>query len=212
MALPRLAIHTTRLHLRRLVALDLAVFEDLRYDESATVPALVIAAGSTLLLGLGGWLWWFLSGFGDLAAVFAKSVVLGSAFSVALWLAWLLVVYAVIQRLSGTIVQVDQLVRAAGFAAAPLALGLLMVVPAISFGVGLVAVGAWFVLTYAAVERVTGIHGGVPLLANAAGFAVWAAGMSLLSTGANPLAPGPFLAEAIWDALASLELVRGSLG
>jgi hypothetical protein len=30
----------------------------------------------------------------------------------------------------------------------------------------------------------------------------------LISTGANPLAPGPFLAEAIWDALTGLEFTR----
>jgi hypothetical protein len=167
-----------------------------------------------------------------------KSVLLGSVFSLALWLGWLLVAYTLIQRLAGMTVPVDQLVRGAGFAAAPLALGVLMVLPAISFGVGVVAVAAWLLLTQQAIERVTALRGGVPLLANAAGFAVWASwfvavasrdmppaqtakpaalavwagGMSLLATATNQLAPGPFLAEAIWEALASLDLSRGIVG
>src|SRR5690348_6286853 len=60
--------------------------------------ALIVAAVSMLLFGLGGWLWWLRSGFGDGRTIFLKSVLFGSAMSFALWLAWLLTVYAVLQR------------------------------------------------------------------------------------------------------------------
>jgi hypothetical protein len=212
LAATRIDLRTTIRHLERLALLDVRVFDDIRDDPSATYPALAIAAGSTLLLGLGGWLWWVTSGLGEHGAVFVKSVLLGSVFSLALWLVWLLVVYALMQRLARTTLRVDELVRAAGFASAPLALGVLMVVPPISFGTGIVAIVAWVLLTQAALEKVSGLSGGVPMLANAAGFAVWAIGMSLLSTGTNQLAPGPFLAESIWNALTSLQFSRTVVG
>ncbi len=184
------------------------VFDEARDDPNATIPAIVVAAVSMLLLGLGGWLWWVLSDLPDTTAVFFKSVVLGSAFSLSLWLVWLLVAYAVLQRVAAVTVPVERLLRCAGLAALPAALGVLMVIPAISFGVGLLAIGGWLLLTQIAIERAAGIGGATAMLANAAGFAAWALGMSLLSTGSNQLGIGPFLAESIWEALASFDAGR----
>ena len=189
----------------RIAQLDFSVFDEVRFDSHATVSSLAIATGTTFLFGLGGWLWWTVSGLGDVGAVFVKSVVLGTLFSLVLWLVWLLVVYSVLLRIAHVAVPVEQLVRSAGLATAPLALGLLMFVPAISFGIGLVAIGGWVLMTQVAIERSTGISGGAVTIANAAGFAVWAIVMSLLATSTSQLAPGPFLAESIWEALTSLE-------
>jgi len=160
------------------------------------------------LLGLGGWLWWVFSGFGTPGAVFVKSVLFGTLASLLMWLVWLLVVYAVLQRVAGVTVPVEQLVRAAGFAVLPLSLGILMAVPAVSFGVGLVVLGGWLLTTQAAVERVSGVDGGAVMLANLAGFAAWAILMSLLTTASNQLGPGPLLAESIWDLLSGIESGR----
>lgn len=168
-----------------------------------------MAAASTALLSLGGWLWWVISGFGTPGTVFVKSVLFGTLASLLMWLVWLLVVYAVLQRLGRVTVPVEQLVRGAGFAAAPLALGLLMAVPDVSFGVGLLALGGWLLATQAAIERTTGVDGGVAILANLAGFGAWAVLMSLLNTAANQLGPGPFLAEAIWDIVSGGRVVIG---
>ena len=196
----------TLARLRRLLELDLTVFDDVRYDPSATVWSLVVAAVSMALFALGGWFWWVFSGLGDAGAVFLKSVVLGTLFSLALWLVWLLVVYAMLQRLTGRAVQMDELVRAAGLATAPLALGLLMLVPAVSFGAGLFALTMWVLTTQIAVERVSGADVGQAMIANLAGFGAWVIVMSLLATGSNQLAPGPFLAESIWDAITALDV------
>jgi hypothetical protein len=165
-----------------------------------------------LMLGVGGWLWWIASGLGDSRTVLIKSVLIGSLFSLALWLAWLLVVYIVLHRLTDVTINVERLVRAAGMASAPLALGLLMAVPMISFGVGLVAVGTWALTTQAAIERATGLNGRPVVIANAAGFAVWAIAMSLLATSTNQIAPGPFLAESIWDAVTTFDYAEVALG
>ncbi len=206
-----MAVLTVR-RIRRLGVLDLSVLDEVGTDPRATFPSLVIAAGSMMLLGLGGWFWWLTSGLGDTGAVFIKSVFIGSLFSLVLWLAWLVVVYVVLQRLADTAVNVERLVRAAGMATAPLAIGLLMVVPGISFGIGLVAIGAWALTTQAAIERATGIGGRPVVIANAAGFAVWALAMSLLATSTNQIAPGPFLAESIWEAVTTFDYSEVVLG
>lgn len=175
-------------------------------DDRATIASLAVAVGATLLLALGGWLWWLLSGMGDVRdndSVFIKSVVFGTVASLGLWGVWLLIVVALMQRFAGTIVQIEPLLRAAGLAAAPLSLGIFMALPVVSFGVGLFAVAGCVLLTQAAVERVTGVRGGEVIFANLAGFIVWAVVLSLLTTSNNQFAPGPFLAESLWDLVAS---------
>ena len=184
------------------------MLSEVRDDPNATIPAVVVAAGSVLLLGFGGWLWWVTSGLGDTGAVFLKSTLLGSGLAFALWLVWLLVAYSVLQRVASVTVPTERLLRCAGFATIPAALGVLMIVPAVSFGVGLFAIGAWALLTQVATERAVGMGGASVILANAAGFAAWALGMSLLSTGSNQLGVGPFLAESIWEALTGFEAAR----
>lgn len=206
-----MAVLTVR-RIRRLGVLDLSVLDEVGTDPRATLPSLAIAGGSMLMLGVGGWLWWIASGLGDSRTVLIKSVLIGSLFSLALWLAWLLVVYIVLHRLTDVTINVERLVRAAGMASAPLALGLLMAVPMISFGVGLVAVGTWALTTQAAIERATGLNGRPVVIANAAGFAVWAIAMSLLATSTNQIAPGPFLAESIWDAVTTFDYAEVALG
>ncbi len=201
-------VATTISRLVRLARLDLRVLSEVRDDQSATIPAVAVAAGSLLLLGLGGWLWWATSGLGDTGAVFLKSTLVGSGLAFALWLVWLLVAYSVLQRVASVTVPAERLLRCCGFGAGPAALGVLMILPAVSFGVGLFAVGAWVLLTQVAMERAVGMGGASVMLANAAGFAAWALGMSLLSTGSNQLGVGPFLAESIWEALTGFEAAR----
>lgn len=197
----RPALRQTVTRLGRLARLDLRVLDEVRVDAGATVPALLVAAAGLLALSLGGWLWWLISGLGETGSVLLEAVVLGTAFSIGGWLVWLLVIYAVMRQVSGITLQVDQLIRTAGFAAAPLVIGPGMAIPSISFGVGLLALVAWAATTQAAVERTAGRGGGDVVAANLAGFAAWAVMMSLVSSAANQIGPGPFLAEAVWDAV-----------
>ena len=198
------ALQRPLLYLRRLARLDLDVFDDIRGDASATAPALLIAAAGLALLGLGGWLWWVVAGLSDVTSVFVKTVILGGAFGFGAWLVWLLVIYAVLRRVSGLAIPVEQLLRTAGFASSTLVIALGMAIPAVSFGVGLLALAAWVATTHVAVERTVGRGGGDVLAANLAGFGAWAIIMSLLATGTNQIGPGPFLAESIWDAVTSM--------
>jgi len=172
----------------------------------------VVAVGAMAMLSVGGWLWWLFSGFGSAESVFIKTVIFGTLASFMLWLVWLLIVYGLLQRLAGVTAPVEQLLRAAGFATFPLSLGILMAIPAISFGVGLVALGAWLLTTQAAIERTTGAQPGVVLVANLAGFATFVVLMSLLTTASNQLGPGPLLAESLWESISGYEASRGLIG
>ena len=192
---------TTFTRLRRLFALDLRVLDEVRLDPTATLPAILVAVASIATLGLGGWLWWVMSGLGDKWAVLVKSVVLGTAFATAAWVVWLIVATLVLNRLAKIALDVGGLLRAAGFACAPLVLALLMAARPIAFGIGMTAIAAWVVTTHLAVQRSAGRAGSEVLVANLAGFGAWAVIMSLLATATNQTAPGPFLAESIWEAV-----------
>lgn len=192
--------------LRRLLRLDLSALDEAANDDASTPECLAVVVISMALLGLGGWLWWTIAGLPDRAGVFVSGVIFGGVFGVALWLAWLLIAYLVLQRLTGRPPRIEAMVRACGLAAAPLALGLLMALPVISFGLGVLALAAWVALTQAAIERSTGAPAGAAFAANLAGFLAWAVVMSVLSTAQQQLAPGPFLAESLWDTVASLEV------
>jgi hypothetical protein len=198
--------------LRQLLRLDLSALDEAANDPASTVPSVAVVVLSMALLGLGGWLWWSIAGLPNRTGVFMSSVVFGTVFGVALWLAWLLIVYVVLQRLTGHPPRIDAMVRACGLASAPLAVGLLMAVPIVSFGIGLLALGAWVALTQAAIERSTGAPAGAAFAANLAGFAAWAGVISILSTAQQQLGPGPFLAESLWDALTKFDAARAIVG
>lgn len=195
--------------LRRLFTLDDRVYDELRFDTAATVPALLVTALGLLGLGMGGWLWWFLSDLGDSGSVFVKTVLLGTPLAFVGWLGWLLVVYTVLRQVAGVTIQVEELVRTAGFASAALVVALFMIVTPVGFGLGLLALVAWAGATQVAIERTVGRGGSDILAANLAGFGVWLILMSLLASGTNQIAPGPFLAEAVWDAITGASVTFG---
>ncbi len=176
--------------------------------------ALAIALLSMFGLGVGGWLWWVTSGLGaavdgrsvllDGRSVFLRSALFGTAVSFGLWLGWVLVAYGMLQRNTPTAISIERLLREAGLATAPLALGVFMVVPYLSYGVGIAVIGAWAMAMQAAFERATGVRGMPVIVANALGFALWAGVLSLITAGGHTFAPGPFLAHAVWESVARL--------
>lgn len=179
-------------------------------DMDMLVPmpfALGFALAAMAALALGGWLWWLTSGLGDPRATLTKTLTVGVPFSFALWTAWLVIAIAVLQRLGRTMVPVDRLLREAGLACWPLFFALGMAIPAVSFGVGVAAIGGWVAATQAALARVAGRGSRGVLAANLAGFALWCVVMSLLASGEQTIAPGPFVAESIWEAVTSQGIV-----
>ncbi len=197
--------------LMRLARLDTTVFDEVRLDASATVPCAIVAVASIFLAGLGGWLWWAMQDFGDKGKVLLQSFILGSIFAIALWVAWLLIVYVLLTQVFRAQADIQQLLRVMGLAAAPLALTVLMFIPGIDFGIGLASLALFFGLTTIAIQTATNASPGAVLAANGAGFAVWAIVLGFLVTDNSFFAPGFFLMNAANEALASVANFRISI-
>lgn len=190
--------------LRRLATLDTSVFDEVRTDTNSTIPAVVVALAATLLSGVGGWLWWLFADFGDSGKVFVQSVILGSILSVIMWGIWIAITYVMLTQVFRARADVNELVRVMGFAAAPLALTVLMFIPGIDFGIGLAATALFFATTVLAVQTATDAPAGRALVATLAGFAVWAIVLGLLTTKDHTWAPGFFVMDRPVDALKDL--------
>ena len=182
--------------LLRLVRLDTTVFEEVRMDPAATASSFVVAAAAVLAAGLGGWLWWVQEVDFDKGRVFLQSVILGSLFAIGLWIVWLFVVYVLLTQVFRERADLQQLIRTMGMAAAPLGLSLLLLIPGINFGLGLTSIALFFGLTTIAIQSVTTAEPAKVLLANAAGFAVWAIVLTLMVDNRTYLAPGIFITSA----------------
>jgi len=167
-------------------------------DPAATASSFVVAAAAVLAAGFGGWLWWIQKFDFDKGRVFLQSVILGSLFAIGLWIVWLFVVYVLLTQVFRERADLQQLIRTMGMAAAPLGLSLLLLIPGINFGLGLTSIALFFGLTTIAIQSVTTAEPAKVLLANAAGFAVWAVVLTLLVDAGSRsyLAPGIFVSYA----------------
>ena len=198
---PRMDLGILGDRLRRLLRLDTSVFDEVRQDPAATTPAVFVVVASTLLSGVGGWMWWLIKDYGDNGKVLVQSVFFGSIFSVALWIVWLLVAWVILTQLFREEADWQQMLRTMGMAAAPLALSVGMFIPGIDLGVALASVALFFGLTTIAIQSVTPADPARVLVANLAGFAVWAIVLGLLVNKDSFLAPGIFLFDAPTDLL-----------
>ncbi len=187
--------------LRRLATLDTTVFDEVRTDANATLPALVVVIAASFLAGLGGWLWWFWADFPGAGRVFVQSVLLGTFFAVALWGVWVAITYVMLAQVYRARADLAQLVRVMGFGAAPLGLTVLMFIPGIDFGVALASMMLFFGTTFLATQSATDAPAGRVLIATAAGFAVWAIVLGLITTSNKTLAPGIFVLDRPLDAI-----------
>ncbi len=201
---PRLDFAILLDRLQRLVLLDTGVFDEVRHDHAATLPALLVVAVSTVLAAVGGWLWWLTQDFPDGRQVLFESVLLGSLFSVALWIVWLLVAYVMLTQLFRQDAEWQQMLRTMGMASLPLSLSLGLVIPGVSFGVGLASIALFFGLTTIAIQSTTTAGPAHVLAANLAGFAIWAIVLGLLVTSESYLAPGIFLVDSSTERLSDI--------
>jgi hypothetical protein len=183
---------------RRIFTLDSTVFEEVRMDRHATVQAVVVAVSSIFAFGLGGWLWFVINstdqgslpGSGE---VFVRSLLLGTILASALWFAWVAITYVMLTQLFRSRADINELVRVMGFAVAPLAMGVLIVVPILDFSIGLVSLTLMFGTTFIAVQSSTDANAGRTLVSVATGFFVWALVLTLFVTKDSVLAPGFFI-------------------
>ena len=181
--------------LRRLATLDTTVFDEIRTDTTATIPALVVAVVATLLAGLGGWLWWAVAGIPDKGKMFVQSLIFGSILSLLFWFIWIAITYVLLTQMFRARADLNELIRVMGFATAPLALGVLMFIPELDWGIGLCSIAFFFALTTIAVQSATDAPAGRALAANAVGFAIWAIVLGILVSARHAWAPGFFILD-----------------
>lgn len=180
--------------IRRLATLDTTVFDEVRTDANSTIPAMVVAVVSMFLFGLGGWLWWTFNGPDfEGSDIFVKSFLVGSILALVLWAVAVGITYVVLTQLFRARADINELVRVMGFATAPLALGVLLFIPVLDFGIGLTVLMLFFGTTVLAVQSATDAPGGRVLVAVGAGFAVWAIVLALFVSDENLYAPGFFI-------------------
>jgi len=206
---PRLDFAILADRLQRLVRLDTTVFDEVRQDPSSTLPALFVLVASTLLSGIGGWIWWLTQGFGDSGKILFQSVIMGSIFSIALWIVWLLVAWVILTQLFREDADWQQMLRTMGMASAPLGLSIALFIPGVDFGIGLASIALFFGLTTIAIQATTPANPARVLVANLAGFAVWAIVLGLLATSESFLAPGIFLVDAASEGLGQIVDLAG---
>ncbi|HZQ38727.1 MAG TPA: YIP1 family protein [Dehalococcoidia bacterium] len=178
---------------RFLLKLDTSVFEEMRDDATATIPALIVAVVSFLLFGLGGWFWWLAEGYGDGGKLFWQSVLLGSVFAIALWAVWIGIAYVLLVNLFHYTADVQRMFRACSFATIPLILGLLLFIPGINIGIGLAVLGIFFLLMDIGIQVSVDAQPGHVIVSTFIGFLVFCLVLSLLVSRDNWLAPGVFL-------------------
>jgi hypothetical protein len=166
---------------RRLATLDTSVFDDVRTDASFTPAAVVIAAVSTLLFGLGGWLWAVFEDYPDTGEILLKSAIIGTVVSLVLWAVAIGVIYVLLTQVFRARADMNELVRVLALATLPLALGFLFFIPSIGYAISLTSIALVLGLSLIAVQSATDAPAGKALAATAAGFFVWALILVLLS-------------------------------
>ena len=197
----------------RLAKLDTTVFDEVRDDEKELIPAIIVAVVSTLLSAIGAWFYlMFKAPNGvdvDFGNVVLKEILLGSIFSLVLWGVWVGIVYVVLVQFFKEQADIQSLLRTMGYAAFPLSLSLLMFITPLSLGICVTAMVLWFVMSTYAIQATTSASSDHVVMANAAGFLIFAVVLSFLADQSG-MAPGIWIFAG--DAIAEGEFYKVNLG
>ena len=129
--LQNVRIATSRIF--RLIKLDQKVFGEIRDDSNAKlVTSIAIIIASSLLAGLGSFLYWEISGNeSGVSGAFINTFVFGSLFMALLYIEGLLVIFVVLVQVFRIPVDLHALLCVGGYASFPLGLSLFMAIPLI---------------------------------------------------------------------------------
>jgi len=158
----------------RLARLDTSVFDEVRDDQNETIPAVIIAAISALLAGIGSFLWWKVVWGSEFEpdGVFLNTLLLGSIFTLAMYGVGALVIYVVLAQMFKLQVDLMSLVRAMGYAAIPMAIWVLMFIPVLYPLFALMPIALLMVMMIYAVQSVSGADSTEVVIASAIGLGV----------------------------------------
>ncbi len=190
-------------YIPRIFRFEPGVFQQLRADATATPIAVVIAVLAMFALGAGGWLWAELELDADWE-LFWQSALVGTGISFGLWLVGALVTSGILSYVFQKPVRFDEVVRVTGAATAVLALGFMMFIPGISFGIGMLAIALWMAATISALQAAFDLEPREAIVAGAGGFAIWALVFPLIVSDENTLGPGVWIFESGIDLLRNL--------
>lgn len=165
----------------RLLLLDLSVFDEIRSDPSATPGAMTVVFGASVMAGVGSWLWAVQWSHVEATDVFVRSLILGSIIQTLVWLVWVYMVFQVLARAYGARTDFYELIRTMGFAFAPVGMGILIAIPNFSIPFGVFSLAAAVLLTHFAIQSSSSAEQRQVLVANLAGFAVFAVVMGALA-------------------------------
>lgn len=169
----------------RVLRMDFSAFDEVRAEPSATIGAVAVVLGASILAGLGSWLWAVqhtnLRGV-DSTEVLLKSLFIGSLIQTAIWFLWVYLVYQVLVRGYGAAVEFPGLVRAMGFAFAPVSLSVLIAISKLAIPFGLIAFGMALLFTNVAVQQASDADPREVMIANLTGFGAF---MIIMGTFAN---------------------------
>lgn len=169
----------------RLARLDTTVFDEVRDDVNELIPAIIVAAVSALLAGLGSFLWWQINFDAQPDGLFFRGFIMGSLFLAALYFVWVLVVYVLLVQVYKASADLQALIRTMGYAALPLAASVLMFIPVIYPVFAIVPIGLLFVLSIYAVQSVTNADSTQVVMANLAGFVVMVLVLGIVATASD---------------------------
>lgn len=180
----------------RLAKLDTTVFDEVKDDAAELIPALVVAAVSALLAGLGAFLYIQVNYSGKPDSLFVNTAILGTLFLIAMYAVWVLVVYVMLAQIFKVSADLQSLFRTMGYAAIPLAASILMFIPVIYPVFAVVPIALLFVMSIYAVQSVTNAESNQVVIANIAGFALMVLVLGLVATSVDfakaPMGAGLF--------------------
>jgi len=169
--------------LMRLIKFDTSVFDEVRDDTRELAPAMVVAGIAALVAGLGTALHFTIL-WDDVYrpdSVWLNMFILGGIFMAALYAVWVLIAYVVLVQVSKASVDLQSMFRTMGYAAWPLALNLLMLIPILWPVFALGSLILLFVMAIYAVQSVTNADSTQVVIANLAGMAVFVLVLSIIS-------------------------------
>lgn len=179
----------------RLARLDTSVFDEVRDDVNELIPAVVVAAVSALLAGLGAMLFYQVNDVFSSEApdgLFLRTFIMGGIFLALLYGVWILISYVFLVQVYKASADLQALVRTMGYAAIPLALSVLMFVPVLGPVFAIVPIGLLFVLSIYATQSVTNADSTQVVISNLVGFAVMTLVLGIIATsGDSPYPDGP---------------------
>jgi len=180
------------------LTLSAPVIHEVRINRTFTIPALLIAGGAILATGLGGLLHYMIE-YSDRRLglptdeFLLQSVLIGSLLGLVFWLVGTGVTILVLRSVHRQDLRPEEVLRVAGVAAAPLAVGFFIFIPGIGFGVGLISAALLLTFTTLAIHKAFDVPMERALLAAVSGFTVWALVLPLLVTVDHPFGPGLFV-------------------